>query len=336
MPAAYVKSFEDFKQRMATFCDKFGTLSQWFCKPLELSPPECARLGWKCASTDMLVCCACQKRLDCSISDSLSSQLRAKHTKELAQSLKEAHAKNCPWKIAPCPESHVVMEPIPKKDALTQFCGRFETLLCIGDMLPALIAHELDDAISGEQVSELVELCHASSSVVSWSAAILAMTGWEAGSGHALRKFIACDFCQRSVGTWLYLMITKQECSDASADTNEGETAAETESSVDSARTSVKGNGEDDSRQKEESRGTKRKHEGEDKFDPLTEHQAWCIWRRQDASGRQGWKIFVDSLLQNTTSRKTAVEVPPPGNVYIQMQKILDKLAAVKEPEQSS
>ncbi|CAN8012684.1 unnamed protein product, partial [Ixodes pacificus] len=76
LPGTSAKDYADFKSRIETFFDDYGTLSRWPCKPPELSPPQCARFGWTCANESMLVCVACKEYLDCEVSSSLGRKLR--------------------------------------------------------------------------------------------------------------------------------------------------------------------------------------------------------------------------------------------------------------------
>ncbi|XP_064481581.1 zinc finger C3HC-type protein 1-like [Ornithodoros turicata] len=316
------RNFQEFKHRISTFSDNFGTLSKWFCKPLELSPPECAKFGWTCSSADMLVCSSCKKYLHCKISASLSNQLRTRHVKELVRSLKEAHVKHCPWKVAPCPESYTIMPQLLRKDALSQFRGRFETLLRLSDKLPAPEMQNVEKQIVPEYVTELITLCHAEDNAISRSAAVLAILGWKAGLVCPTRKYIACDFCQRSTGTWFYLSVTESKCVDKNAGMCGGDTA---DSPVCTQKDTIV-DGKDADKEKV-CGGVKRKHDGEEKFNPLSEHFAWCIWRRANASNKQGWEVFLESLLHNIASSKSSGDSLPVGDVYVQVHKILAVLA---------
>ncbi|CAN7937572.1 unnamed protein product [Ixodes hexagonus] len=271
------KDYADFKSRIETFFDDYGTLSRWPCKPPELSPPECARYGWKCVNESMLVCVACKEHLDCEVSSSLGRKLYKECLSKLVSSLEEAHRPCCPWKTAPCPKSYTAMNPVLRKDALLQLQERLDTLSPIPSNLPVLNTDKVWSSISTEDMLKIEKLINKERDLeMPRTELLLAVTGWQAGAGSGKMKLITCEYCSRKVATLFYKSAPISESRDEIA-ISEDKDAQST------------------------SQGTKRKRE-EDELDPIHEHRPWCIWVLKDDSGKPGWVVFSECLLRNVDS----------------------------------
>ncbi|XP_054929636.1 zinc finger C3HC-type protein 1-like isoform X2 [Dermacentor andersoni] len=182
------KEHEDYKTRIRSFIDEYGSQSQWSCKPPELSPSVCARFGWKCVGEDMLCCILCKSHLDCQLSNSLGHKLYKQCTEKLVSSLKDAHKSCCPWKTAPCPESYAVMEPVMRLEALDQLRERLGTLVPILSSLPLLSFEQIQKQLGNEAIAKICKLAGEEQTKESERAVLLALTGWRTAK----------------VGTWLY------------------------------------------------------------------------------------------------------------------------------------
>ena len=60
------------------------TLGQWFGKPMQLGPLECARHGWECSGRDTASCRACGATFNCRIDPTLSVRALAQVRRRLA------------------------------------------------------------------------------------------------------------------------------------------------------------------------------------------------------------------------------------------------------------
>ncbi|KAK8757908.1 hypothetical protein V5799_004458 [Amblyomma americanum] len=143
----YRKEYEDYKARIETFLDEYGSQSQWTCKPPELSPPVCARFGWKCVEEDIICCISCKAHLDCQLSNNLGHKLYKECTEKLISSLMDAHKSCCPWRTLPCPESYAVMQPMMPHEALDQLRERLGTLVLILPSLPLLDTAHIQEKV---------------------------------------------------------------------------------------------------------------------------------------------------------------------------------------------
>uniref|UniRef100_A0A131XYG3 Uncharacterized protein n=1 Tax=Ixodes ricinus TaxID=34613 RepID=A0A131XYG3_IXORI len=277
LPGTSAKDYADFKSRIETFFDDYGTLSRWPCKPPELSPPQCARFGWTCANESMLVCVACKEYLDCEVSSSLGRKLHKECLSRLVSSLEGAHKPCCPWKTAPCPKSYTVMQPVLRKDALSQLRERLETLGPISSALPVLNTDKIYSLLSPEDILKIGKLVDKDRGAETQRAdLLLAITGWQAGAGSGKMKLVTCEYCFRKVVTSFYKSAPISESRD------------EVTISQDKGSCSP-------------GHGTKRKRE-EDELDPVHEHRPWCIWVLNDDSGKPGWLVFSECLLRNVES----------------------------------
>uniref|UniRef100_A0A224YDX2 Protein, containing zf-C3HC domain n=1 Tax=Rhipicephalus zambeziensis TaxID=60191 RepID=A0A224YDX2_9ACAR len=198
------KEYENYKTRIQTFFDEYGSQSKWSCKPPELSPSECARFGWKCVGEDMLCCVLCKSHLDCQLSLRLGHKLYKECTQKLVSSLKDAHKSCCPWKTAPCPESYAVMEPVMRHEALDQLRERLGTLVPILSWLPLLSTEQVQKQLGNEAIAKICKLAGEEQTVESERAILLALTGWKTANPTEKLKQLSCEFCFRKVGTWLY------------------------------------------------------------------------------------------------------------------------------------
>lgn len=297
------KEYEDYKVRIETFLDEYGSQSQWSCKPPELSPPVCARFGWKCVGVDMLCCISCKAHLDCQLCSNLGHKLYKECTEKLVSSLKDAHKSSCPWKTAPCPESYAVMEPVMRHEALDQLRKRFGTLIPILPSLPLLNTDQIQEKLGADAIAKVCKLAGEEENMEHERAVLLALTGWKAVNPTVKMKQFGCEFCYRKLGTWLY----------ASAN----ETSTE-----DSGCKEENGGG----------RGIKRKCEKEE-LNPIKEHRPWCIWAVTGSSGKKGWVVYSECLLRNLDASSGQSNTPPSVAAFQEkVERILNSWKKIKVP----
>lgn len=299
------KEYENYKARIQTFIDEYGSQSKWSCKPPELSPSVCARFGWKCVGEDMLCCISCKSHLDCQISLRLGHKLYKECTQKLVSSLKDAHKSCCPWKTAPCPESYAVMEPVMRHEALDQLRERLRTLAPILSSLPLLSTEQVHKQLGAEAIAKICKLAGEEQTKESERAILLALTGWKTANPTEKLKQLSCEFCCRKVGTWLYASPKELVSEDASCKQENG-------------------NGHSD----------KRKHE-EEEMDPVKEHRPWCIWVVTGTSGRKGWVVYSECLLRNleSSSDQTGAGTPPSVAAFQEkVERILNSWKKIKVP----
>lgn len=303
------REYEDYKTRIQTFIDKYGSQSQWSCKPPELSPSVCARFGWKCVGEDMLCCISCKSHLDCQLSINLGNKLYKECAQKLVLSLKEAHKSCCPWKTAPCPESYAVMEPVMRHEALDQLRERLGTLVPILSSLPLLSTEHIQKQLGSEAIAKICKLAGEEQTKQSERAIFLALTGWRTANPNEKLKQLNCEFCCRKVGTWLYASPKEAISGDATCKKENGKEP---------------GNGQ----------GVKRKHE-EEEMDPVKEHRPWCIWVVTGTSGKKGWVVYSECLLRNLeSSSDQSVAGTPPSVAAFQekVERILNSWKKIKVP----
>ncbi|XP_077559655.1 zinc finger C3HC-type protein 1-like [Haemaphysalis longicornis] len=295
------KEYDDYKARIQTFIDEYGSQSKWSCKPPELSPSVCARFGWKCVSEDMLCCISCKAHLDCKLCSRLGHKLYKECTEKLVSSLKDAHKNCCPWKAAPCPESYAVMEPVMRHGALEQLRDRLGTLTPILSSLPLLSTDAILKQLGAEAIAKICRLADEEKAEDKEyeRAVLLALTGWKTAGTTGKLKQLECEFCYRKVGTWLYA---------SPNDVNHEGSGCKQENT----------NGH----------GTKRKHE-EEEFDPLKEHRPWCIWVICGSSGKTGWLVYSECLQRNIDASNSRSS--PPASVAAFQEKVDRILSSWKQ-----
>lgn len=297
------REHEDYKTRIRSFIDEYGSQSQWSCKPPELSPSVCARFGWKCVGEDMLCCISCKSHLDCQLSNRLGHKLYKECTEKLVSSLKDAHKSCCPWKTAPCPESYAVMEPVMRLEALDQLRERLRTLIPILSSLPLLSTEQIQKQLGSEAIAKICKLADEEQTTESERAVLLALTGWKTANPTEKLKQLSCDFCCRKVGTWLYASPKELISQDTSYKQENG-------------------NGH----------GIKRKYE-EEQMDPVKEHRPWCIWVVTGTSGKKGWVVYSECLLRNVESSSDQTSTPPSVAAFQEkVERILNSWKKIKVP----
>ncbi|XP_071036902.1 zinc finger C3HC-type protein 1-like isoform X2 [Parasteatoda tepidariorum] len=220
----FIKSFscsdqnlEEFEHRVFSFIEG----QKWVSRPLVLSPLICAQYGWKCVNPNLLECIACGAKLctqepKIEIYDAYKSCLD-----KIVADLKDGHKDDCPWPLAPSPESFVKMVPLPKEEALSQFVNRLKPFLNSDSSIPQVkgsIPSVLD--LKQEDVCSIFKLAKVTSKYTNeivMSAVCLAATGWTLffKRNGEMMTYVRCDSCQRMIWVKSFNLVTDLSTEDA-------------------------------------------------------------------------------------------------------------------------
>ncbi|KAI3428218.1 hypothetical protein D9Q98_006598 [Chlorella vulgaris] len=119
----------DLFRRLATFRS-----STWFCKPVAISPVECARRGWTNTAADLLTCEFCKAKLSCAIPADLLPQQAQQAAERHAAKLGDAHDGACPWRTATSSLSLLQFPPLSADAVRRDFdarCALLQRLACL-------------------------------------------------------------------------------------------------------------------------------------------------------------------------------------------------------------
>ncbi|KAK0425816.1 hypothetical protein QR680_009404 [Steinernema hermaphroditum] len=182
--AEEVESVDLFHQRLSTF-----TAGRWFGKPLDLSPRECARRGWRCSERDVVRCDGCGAVVNASLpllTTTCSLQAYNACVDQCAAMLKTSHKTECVWREAVFREPPEEADAEKIKQAILQRCAGLEPIM--RREFRVVKHHEITREhlrkFEGRQPEAL----------------LLAICGWSYGG---IRDQVRCHRCLRS--TYLFL-----------------------------------------------------------------------------------------------------------------------------------
>jgi hypothetical protein len=173
-------SLADFVQRVETF-----RASQWFGKPLQLSPLQCARFGWTNSGKDTLSCACCGEVLVVSGSPSDCSRV-------LPQ-LESAHSADCPWRHLATPAEYTILSLVPSGALLARLAARVHRCAPV----PVEDARVSDSAVR-TALQGVAELVKAEGVPLSLLRLLEAVLSGEPGSGGAFLEGVASGALKHS------------------------------------------------------------------------------------------------------------------------------------------
>jgi len=282
------RSLEDFYKRLKTF-----TASEWFGKPLCLSPFVMASYGWYLLKEDVVMCASCNKMFVVDLPWS-GSENYASEVLKCVENIRGKKSKMCAWV-----NSHVAPSNVQDGD---QFQSRVNSLVQLGDKLPHISDEVLEQiGVSRDDVRQIhstVKTDDVNSDDVIVSAVVLAMCGWEK-SENELVEMLTCKLTMQNIGLWGITSI-------------ESKSVGKSPKPRRGKRRSGGGKESDDKKQ-EETR----------LFHPLDEHYIWSPWicnmninnlfenplqfGIDDATSTCGWKSLKRALMTShnkTTNQK--------------------------------
>jgi len=276
------RSIEDFYKRLKTF-----TTSEWFGKPLCLSPYVMASYGWYLLKEDVVICASCQKMFLVDLPWS-GSENYASEVLKCVENIKQCHSKMCAW---------INTNVVPTSGTADQFQMRVNSLVQLGYKLPYISGEVLKQIdMSKEELKQIhstVKIDDVRSDDVIVSAVVLALCGWEK-SENELVEMITCKLTKQNIGLWGITSIESK---------NVGKPPKKRRGKRRS------GGKESDNKQQVETR----------LFHPLDEHYIWSPWIRNmninnlfenplqfgsdDATSTCGWKSLKRVMM--TSQSKT-------------------------------
>lgn len=215
---------EEYLRRLKTF-----TLSNWFGKPMCLSPPFLAQFGWECMEEDVVTCVTCgamfSVRLPLVSADNYENEVR-----KACSNFKDAHSKMCAW-----PHTHTLAAHMNPFDDLVVFGGeggqklveafasRVSALKELGTVLPHVSDEVLTELnLKKETLMKIYEGLRASDiknlhlnavvgiDEVSISAIVLALCGWTNKSSDMI-SLMWCKETNCQVGLWNFYSVAEHK-----------------------------------------------------------------------------------------------------------------------------
>jgi hypothetical protein len=296
----------------------FRAGADWFDKPAELSPPQCARFGWVLAGHDLLTCPICNGFLKAPAH--LDRRGAAAEVGQMVASLTTAHGELCPWRRNPSPASiaslllpgQTGMRPsLPHgvtiaRDALRR---RTASLLAL-PTLPALHAN------SEAGWKACAEACGYGEDVRAWREALIALTGFERGvstlsqleqqrkwtaaalaisgyAGGSAANTMVCAEDARTIGLWSFASLGGEGREEGGAGRGGGGAPVPAFGLTPSG-----GFGIVEGREAEEGEGEGEGRGTEGGFDPVAEHRSWSPWTAcAEGDHLPAWVRIVTLLL---------------------------------------
>jgi len=198
------RSMEDFYKRLKTF-----SASEWFGKPLCLSPIVMSSYGWYLLKEDVVICSSCQQMfvvdLPWSGSDNYTSEVL-----KCVENIKSCHNKMCAW-----PNTYISPIMDLNDHMYDQFQFRVNSLISLDASLPLITEEVLEFVgLTREQVKKIYSTVTKETGDdvaktddvtinddVMISAVVLALCGWEK-STNELADMLTCQLTQQNIGLW--------------------------------------------------------------------------------------------------------------------------------------
>lgn len=255
--------YERYLNRLKTF-----NVYQWFAKPIEFSPIECARHGWINIAKDTLKCVACSNI----IYINFDTEKKIKEPIILT----EKHYHNCPWKIILVPDKITNVELYDESIGYKQFMDSKMSLKKCEElpMLPSYIYKEYEkfELDISENYGFKFQPCE------NKTLRYLAYTGWNYRSKNDV---VECSKCLRSAGLWLFKRLHieyhLENLTDESIVLNEIINRIEKEDS--NLELSVP---KENYPYSHKLHNSTESNQNQKLFDPFKEHYSWCPWRLED------------------------------------------------------
>ena len=200
-----------FISRASTF-----KISNWFAKPREVGPLQCARHGWINSGPNQLECTICGAQIWDEVSKTLNYEGERNASLSLKERLNETHKDQCPWKNNPSPKTFLKFQIKSDQTMFTNVILRKQSIR-------KAINNDNDDInntttsqtkkrkrtiqnnfnlnitnMSTFQENKFVSTCKD-------SLLLLSLFGWSSGSGskdNNENKTLKCALCNRQVGLW--------------------------------------------------------------------------------------------------------------------------------------
>ncbi|KAF6018690.1 ZC3HC1 [Bugula neritina] len=194
MPQLDPLNYGSFQARLKSF-----TIANWSSKPVELSPLECASIGWRYGKEDTLYCEFCKASLAVVLPKS-NDDFYKKVTELLKKKLTSAHKVGCVWEHGiDCPDYFLTGEA-PNELTLE---GRLSSRSMEISQHIATFEHieefEMVDSIKAN--ANLISL-FAKRNSVEETALYIAMHGWNLRCLEGQDKILECSICMRRLPLW--------------------------------------------------------------------------------------------------------------------------------------
>jgi len=261
----HLQNKEDYLTRLKSFTPSF-----WNCKPLCLSPPVVAQLGWTCYEEDLIQCLTCSAILTVRIpwcnADNYSQEV-----KKNFENLKKGHSKICPWlslhsTISPFDEAYLSDED--KRNLVNEFADRVSSLQQLHLSLPFVTGDQLVDlGLSRKEVlmiyknlkndKDVIESDEDHSDEIFISCVVLSLCGWNRNK-NPLIKSLVCEESTRMIGLWNFHSIKEEK--------------------VDGLR-HISANNEPEKKRRKTRSQDIFEESSKELFHPLKQHYFWSPWR---------------------------------------------------------
>ena len=191
------------------------TLGNWFGKPLQVGPLECARFGWECSGKDLISCSSCHATHNCRIDPTLSVQALVGVVTAFREKIINGHKAHCRWEGNPCPASYSTFPAATNEQLLKGYDQRLE--LCEASGVPPLKLNAESDVVKAvNSDAGSVQSKTTARPLGPWS--LVAACGWEVHKPQSGKGVLLCRMCNRKLGPWNFA-----PASGSSADASEGD-----------------------------------------------------------------------------------------------------------------
>ena len=192
-----------FLRRAQTF-----TTSNWFAKPKEVGPLQCARYGWTNCGPNQLECQICGAQILDEVSSTLKFEGECNASLSLVERFNEAHKDNCPWKNNVSPRAFLKFQIKSDQTVFTDVIIRKQKLRKMLQNFSASSSNsrkrKREICLNVTDISKLSNIPFLSS--CSDRLLMLSLFGWNSGSSDIENNekcgTIKCTLCNREIGIW--------------------------------------------------------------------------------------------------------------------------------------
>ena len=192
-----------FLRRAQTF-----TTSNWFAKPQEVGPLQCARYGWTNCGPNQLECEICGAQILDEVSSALKFEGECNASLSLVERFNEAHNDKCPWKNNASPRTFLKFQIKSDQTVFTDVILRKQKLRKLVQKRYACNSgsrkRKREVCLDVTDISKLSNIPFLSS--CSDRLLMLSLFGWNSSSSDTENdqnyETIKCTLCNREIGIW--------------------------------------------------------------------------------------------------------------------------------------